>query len=146
MLNAHAADIVRHLREVVYLEPQDLERLGHAADQGAEPVLSQLERGFDWWCLSYRAEGPFYLNAAIAYDPDWHALASGRPAVVVRGNFGGLSLAVPAGAGTVELRYVDPASELFFASRILMGLAGFLAAVWLAWSTVAARPRSSRRG
>ena len=145
MLDDHAADIARHLREVVYVRPQDLAHIGAAVAQGPEPVLAQVERGLDWWRLSYRAEGPFYLNAAIAYNAHWQASLGGRPATVVRGNFGGLALAVPAGAGTVELRYVDPASGLFFASRILMALAGFLAAVWLTWSTLAAPQRTSRR-
>ena len=94
-------------------------------------MLSDLSRGIDWLRLSYRAEAPFYLNAAIAYDAHWRAAWGARPATVVRGNFGGLVVAVPAGSGTIEFRYVNRASELFFASADPHGAGRSLAAAWL---------------
>ena len=105
-------------------------------------MLSELSRGVDRLRLSYRAEAPFYLNAAIAYDRHWRLYANGRRLVAVRGNFGGIVAAVPAGAGTIEFRYVNRASELFFASRILMGLAGLAVAAWLAYGACSARWRT----
>ena len=55
---------------------------------------------------------------------------------LVRGNFDGLALAVPAGAGVIELSYVNRASELFFLSRIAMGLLGLTAVLWLVCNEV----------
>ncbi len=144
-LNDSAATIADRLREVVYVRAGDLERLGQLPAAG-DAVLSELSRGVDRLRLSYRAEAPFYLNAAIAYDPHWRVDANGRRLVAVRGNFGGIVAAVPAGAGTIEFRYVNRASELFFASRILMGLAGLAVAAWLSYGACCARWRPSGRG
>ena len=147
-LNDSAATIADHLREVVYVRAGDLERLGQLPAAG-DAVLSELSRGVDRLRLSYRAEAPFYLNAAIAYDPHWRVDANGRRLVAVRGNFGGIVAAVPAGAGTIEFRYVNRASELFFASRILMGLAGLAAVAWLSLDACLwppSRIRESLRG
>ena len=67
----------------------------------------------------------------------------GKAVGAVRGNFGGIAALLPPGSGTIEFRYVDRASELFFASRILMGLAGLAIAVWLAASVSF---KANRRG
>lgn len=133
-LNAQSSRIAEHLSEVVYVRPDDLERLGPLPSRANDAVLSDLSRGIDWVRLSYGAASPFYLNAAIAYDPHWRATVGGRAATVVRGNFGGLVLAVPAGSGAIEFRYVNRASQLFFASRMIMGLAGLAAAAWLVFA------------
>ena len=131
-LNAHAADIADYLGQVVAVRAADLERLGRLPEAGQGAVLSHLSRGIDRLRLRYRAAAPFYLNAAIAYDPHWRIGVDGKAVAAVRGNFGGIAALLPAGSGTIEFRYVDRATELFFASRILMGLVGLLIAVWLA--------------
>jgi len=142
-LNASAARIGEHLSELVYVRSEDMERLGRLQAGQGKPELSELSRGVDRLRLHYRATAPFYLNAAIAYDPHWRVSVGGVPASVVRGNFGGLVLAVPAGSGEIEFRYVNRASELFFISRILMGLVGIAAAAWLAYGAVIERSRAS---
>ncbi|HUI17253.1 MAG TPA: hypothetical protein VL244_06275, partial [Alphaproteobacteria bacterium] len=140
-LNANAPRIGAYLGEVVNVRTGDLARLGQLPGEGGGGALSDLARGLDRVRLSYSAETPFYLNAAIAYDPHWRASLDGRPASLVRGNFDGLALAVPAGAGVIELRYVNRASELFFVSRIAMGLLGLAAVLWLVWNEVLAPRR-----
>ena len=140
-LNANATRIGAYLSEVVNLRAADLERFGRVAADGGTAVLSDLARGLDRVRLSYSATSPFYLNAAIAYDPHWRASLGGQPASLVRGNFGGLALAVPAGSSVIELSYVNRASELFFVSRIAMGLLGLAAVLWLVRSAVLAPRR-----
>ena len=130
-LDAHAADIADYLGQAVAVRAGDLERLGRLPQAGEGAVLSHLSRGIDRLRLSYLAASPFYLNAAIAYDPHWRVEVDGKAVAAVRGNFGGIAVLLPSGSGTIELRYVDRASELFFASRILMGLAGLAAVLWL---------------
>ena len=138
-LDAHAADIADYLGQAVAVRAGDLERLGGLPQAGEGAVLSHLSRGIDRLRLSYLAASPFYLNAALAYDPHWRVEVDGKAVAAVRGNFGGIAALLPAGSGTIELRYVDRASELFFASRILMGLAGLAAALWLARGSFRAR-------
>ncbi|MGO8867095.1 MAG: hypothetical protein ACLQME_11395 [Alphaproteobacteria bacterium] len=130
-LNDHAADISERLGELVYVRRKDLDALGRPPDGAADPVLTDLARGVDWTHLSYRAETPFYLNAAIADLRHWRITLGGKLVSAVRGNFGGLAAAVPAGAGVIELSYVNRASQLFFATRLLMGLLGLFAMAWL---------------
>jgi hypothetical protein len=140
-LNANAARIGSYLGEVVNVRAGDLERLGRSPGEGEGAALSDLSRGLDRLRLSYTSAAPFYLDAAIAYDPHWRASLGGQPAALVRGNFGGLALAVPAGSGVIELSYVNRASELFFATRIAMGLAGLALVLWLAWDALLAPRR-----
>ena len=139
-LNAHAADIADYLGQVVAVRAGDLERLGRLPEAGEGAVLSHLSRGIDRLRLSYLAAAPFYLNAAIAYDPHWRVEVDGKAVAAVRGNFGGIAALLPAGSGVIEFRYVDRASELFFASRILMALAGLAIMLWLARGSFGARP------
>jgi hypothetical protein len=148
VLNDHASRIGRELHELVYVRRGDIARLGRVPADGPEPVLSDLWRGVDWLRLSFRAETPFYLNAAIAYDPHWRASAGDKHLAIVRGNFGGLALVVPAGSGTIELRYVNRWSQLLFASRIIMGLAGIAAVSRLTYAAIIgpfSKPRRIRR-
>jgi hypothetical protein len=130
-LDDHADDITERLGEVVYVRHEDLDALGLLPDSAADPPLADLVRGVDRAHLSYRAEAPFYLNAAIADFRHWRITVGGKVARTVRGNFGGFALAVPKGAGVIELRYVNRASQIFFATRLLMGLLGLFVVVWL---------------
>ena len=131
-LNAHAGDIADYLDEVVAVRPADLGRLGPLPEAKSGAMLSHLTRGIDRFELDYRASAPFYLDAAIAHEPGWRVAVDGKRVAAVRGDFGAIAAAIPAGAGPIEFRYVDRESELFFASRILMGLAGVAALLWLA--------------
>ena len=130
-LNAAAADISRRLGEVVYVRREDIGALRQPPGGAADPLLADLARGPDWAQLSYRTEAPFYLDAAIADFRHWRITVGGQVVPAVRGNFGGLAAAVPAGTGVIELRYVNRASQLFFATRLLMGLLGLFAMAWL---------------
>ena len=143
-LNAHAADIGDYLGEVVAVRASDLERLGRPPQAGRGTMLSHLSRGIDRLRLSYSAPAGAYLNAAITYDPHWRVEVDGNAVVVVRGNFDGIAVALPPGSGSIAFRYVDRAGELFFASRILMGLAGLAIALWLA-ARVSVEPKMEWR-
>ena len=106
-LNDNAARIAEHLGEVTYVRPDDLERLGRPPAGDGRAMLFGLSRGADWLRLSYRADAPFYLNAAVTRDPHWQVAVNGRMTMSALGNFGGIVLAAPSGAGTVEFRYVN---------------------------------------
>lgn len=130
-LNGNASRIGDYLREVVFFQPRDLDRLGTLPPSTEKAELSNLARGVDWLQLSYRAGQAFYLNAAITYDPHWRVTISGRAVNVVRGYFNGLALAVPSGNGVIRFEYVNWASRFFFASRITMIIGGLATIIWL---------------
>ena len=120
-LNGHAADISERLNEVVHVRREDIGRLGQVPDGEPATILLHLARGADWTHRSYRAKAPFCLNAAIANFRHWRITVGGKVVRALRGNFGGIVILVPAGLGEIEFRYVNRASELFFATRLLMG-------------------------
>jgi len=131
-LNAHAADIDRHLRDTVYIPRRDFAGLGSYAGGPAAARLDWLERRADRIRLRYAAEVPVFLNAAVTYDRHWLARVNGRRVEVRRGNFNGLAVALPPGSGMVELAYRSRSFDLFFLTRYAFLLAGGLVAVALA--------------
>jgi len=140
-LNAHDEDITRHLRDVAYVGKDDFERL--TASQNArdgwanEVAMRELEWGRNAVGLSYAADAPALLNAAITCTPHWKATVNGKDIPVVCANFSGLLLRLPAGAGTVELRYVDGWSDFVFESRYALLMIALLGAVLLARASFA---------
>jgi hypothetical protein len=135
-LNAHDEDIARHLRDVAYVGKDDFERLTASqnarAGWASEVAMRDLEWGRNAVRLSYAADAPVLLNAAITCTPHWKATVNGKDIPVVCANFSGLVLRLPAGAGTVELRYVDGWSDFVFESRYALLMIALLGAVLLA--------------
>ena len=76
-------------------------------------MLSDLARDGDWMRVTYRAEAPLYLNAAVADFRHWRITVGGKTPRAVRGCFGGIAVVVPARAGEIELRYINRASQLY---------------------------------
>ena len=139
--NRHKADIDQYLDQVVYVSPGDLKVLGSngsgpASDSAAGSRLLRLDEGRDSFTLTYTADRPVILNAAVNFEPAWQARVNGVSVPVVKGNFNGLALSLPAGSGTVSLEYHSPQSDFFFYSRYVLTIVGVIAAVWMARSVL----------
>ncbi len=98
----------------------------------APPELVGLEREADRTRVAYRSAGPFYLNAAVTYDPGWRASVDGQPLTIHRANFDGLVVEVPSGQHVVEFRYFSWSVGLFFLTRLLQLAVAVAATVGMA--------------
>ncbi|MBV9581553.1 MAG: hypothetical protein JO057_23495 [Chloroflexi bacterium] len=142
-LNGHKADIGPYLETVVHVQPSDLAVLQSAGSTslgtGAPPGdahLLRVDERRDSFTLSYSADHPVYLNAAVNYEPAWQAKINGLSVPVVRGNFNGLALLLPPGSGTVSLEYHSLPSDFFFSSRYVLVAVGLSVAWWLTRSVL----------
>jgi hypothetical protein len=131
-LNGDSAKLVQRLSRMTYL-------IGFQAGietqtpKPAQVSLTNLQRGVDHISFQYRSEGPAIINVGITYDPHWTGRVNGRPVTLMSGDYGILSLWVTSGSGTIELRYRDLASRLFFWSRYLLTGLAVIAALSIAW-------------
>ena len=119
-LNANRDHINQYLSSVVHVHKNDLSIIGSVDQLGAgRAELTYLERDKDVIRLSYQTEKQVFLNAAITYNAHWTAMVNDVPVSLVRGNFNGLALRLPPGAGTVEIRYNSWKDDFLFNSRYL---------------------------
>jgi hypothetical protein len=139
-LNAHQGDIGAYLQEAVQVTESDLPRLGSRATAlGTRARIESIVRGKDEVQVRYESDRPFLMNAALTYDKSWVAAVDGRRAAVLRGNFDGLAVQVPAGSHTLVLSYASAASTWFFATRYVLVALGCAALLFLALM----RPKST---
>lgn len=126
-LNENKDHISQYLSSMVHVYKNDLGLISStdALDSG-KAELTYLERGKDVMRLQYRAEKQVFLNAALTYNAHWTAAVNGVPVPLVRGNFNGLALRLPSGAGTVEIRYSSWKDDFLFNSRYLSMIAALL--------------------
>lgn len=123
-MNENADDIGEFLRRQTFVRMSDLGALaGEPADTsitrdapGAD--LLELDQGKDRFSLSYTSDHSFFLNAAVTHNPFWTATLAGERLPLVEGNYGGLLIEVPAGAGQIDIEFYNPGSIFFFWSRI----------------------------
>ena len=131
LLDAHDGDIARYLREAVFVRKAGLARIAASTAAGTgwadQAQLSAVAWGRNAVRLSYTADKPVLLNAAITCTPDWRASVNGTAVPVICANFDGLLVPLPAGAGTLELSYRDRASDFVFATRYLLLVLGLFA-------------------
>lgn len=139
-LNAHASDIDQFIASQVQVSAADAALLGTGELPGGDinGTLEMLEIRVDRVRLIYNGEGPAVLNAAITFDSSWSARVDGHSVPIVRGNFDGLAVALPAGSATVELTYSSWPMEAFFGTRALL-LAKGIGAAWRVWRIVRRR-------
>lgn len=131
-LNARKDRIGEFLRETTQVSRADLSGISLPSSPGStEAVIRHRETSRDRMILSYHSDQPAYLNAAVTFDPHWRASIDGASVPVIRGNFDGLLLPLPAGTRTVTLEYRNIASDLFFYSRYAMLFLACLAIAWL---------------
>jgi uncharacterized membrane protein YfhO len=83
---------------------------------------------------------PGYLLVAENWHPEWEATVDGQPAQVLRGNYTMLTVAVPAGARSVELAF---RSGSFRRGKLLTLISLALVAAAFAAPAVAGRRRSA---
>ncbi|HEY3067919.1 MAG TPA: hypothetical protein VGL09_19185, partial [Methylomirabilota bacterium] len=134
-LNRHAEDIARHLADTVYVSADaatTLRAVGNASGAEGERAVTAVRPDQDSLRVRYRAAAPAFLNAAVSYDRSWRATVNRATVAVVRGNFNGLVVAVPAGEGEVVLSYRSPAADAFFYTRYGALMAGAVVMAWLA--------------
>ena len=134
--NQHSDRISEYLREAVSVLGRDVEALKLEADEVRHSSLTSLERDRDRVRLTYDTDGATILNAAITFDPHWIARVNGQPAAVVRGNFNGLAIWLPAGTGTVELVYDSWSSRALFASRYVALLLAVIIVGGVTWKAI----------
>jgi uncharacterized membrane protein YfhO len=115
--------------------------LGKVVESKDVPVgrssLTSLARARDHFWLTYETDGPAILNAAVTYDRHWVARVNGHETAVVRGNFNGLAVPLPSGAGVVELAYESWSSRALFASRYFILLLSVVLAAWITRTALA---------
>ncbi len=119
ILNSHENDTTALLSNITYVAARDIARLPRepsATEFTVARILSGV-RGKDSFALDYVADTPVYVNAAVNYDPYWHALVNGKRIPVAKANFGGIVAAVPAGRHTIKFEYKNPYHEYLLLSR-----------------------------
>jgi len=120
IFNENEDQISQYLSKVVHVNNNDMKLIGNEdKSQAGRAELTHLERNKDVIRLAYSAKKTVFLNAAVTYDKYWVATVNALPVPLVRGNFNGLALRLPPGAGTVELRYDSWKNSFFFSSRYL---------------------------
>jgi hypothetical protein len=140
-LNAGANTIEAELAGKVYVQTRDLGTLGQTLDGvAAAATITGVTRDLDRFRVSYHADGPALLNAAVTFDDAWSAHIDSQPLSVVRGNFDGLLVPVPAGDHLVELTYSSPPQNAFFVARIAMLLAAIVGVYIVAKVALTAKP------
>ncbi len=123
-LNRHDSDIAHYLRDVTYVREDAIGRF--TAERGTDDVwaaaveLRKVQWGRNSVRLSYQAEKPALLNASITCTSHWIATVEGRQVPLACADLGGLLIRLPAGSGTVELRYRDPWSDFVFYTRYML--------------------------
>ena len=146
-MNAHEADIGRHLRDVVYVRKPVWQALmpNETGGEGWAAAVAMRAQawGRDAVRLSYEADRPVLMNAAITCTSHWTATVDGMSVPLVCANFDGLLMRLPPGKQTVELRYVDHGGDLVFDTRYMM-LAIALLAVAQLCRAILARPKGGR--
>jgi hypothetical protein len=137
-LNGQSAQIGEYLKDTVNVRARDLEKVLESTEVPvARSSLTSLARGRDHFWLTYETDGPAILNAAVTYDRHWIARVNGHETAVVRGNFNGLAVPLPTGAGIVELAYESSASRTLFGSRYLILLLSVVLAAWITRTVLA---------
>jgi hypothetical protein len=130
ILNERINELPQLLRTTTYL----LGNTSISSNRDAEPALvslSNLERTVDRIAIQYRSDRAAVINIGTTYDRHWTASINAVTTEVLSGNYGILSVRVPAGSGALELRYNDPSARLLVWSRYLMVGLAVLMAIYL---------------
>ena len=115
-------------------EPSDSDT-PYAGSESVELVHASFNRVL----FEVRAATPAWLELTFPYSHHWRARVAGAAAEIVRANGAYQAVRVPAGASTVEFRYVSRAAEL----GMLLACIGLAAGgAWLAWGALRGAPRA----
>lgn len=134
LVNANKADLDRFLADSTYV----VGGAANAANQGSgssDILIDRWEPTANVISFRYRAAKPGVINLGVANSPHWVGSLNGAPITLVSGNYGTVSLQVPAGEGQIVLRYEDLPSRLYFWSRWLMDLLAMTGIGFLIWGS-----------
>ena len=106
--------------------------------------LANLSRGPNWFSLDYRADGLFFLSAAITWSAGWRAVVGAREVRPLPANFSGMAVAVAGGIGSVHFEYHDWRNDFFFISRALLTLFAFAVVYLVAVSSACGAERNRK--
>jgi len=106
----------------------------------SQPTVSfaDMRRGVNELSFRYRAENSALVTLAITAAPGWSATIDDVAIPIIKGTFDFIALRLPAGDGTVRLRYENLGSLYFFGSRWCLAALGIAGIVFLCF-----RPRRS---
>lgn len=129
-LEANRGDLAALLSRWTYLIGSNT-----TEDVGSVPAVtfSNMTRSANELSFHYRADRSAFANLSITAASDWSATVNGVATPVIRGNFEFIALRIPAGEGTVELRYSSRTSHFFFWSRWLLAALASGGIAWLSW-------------
>lgn len=133
-LNAASGNVINLLRSTTFVTVDD-QKWTQQPDVDSVPSgrLLSINRSRDGLRAEYQSETPLFMNAAVNFSPYWRASVDGRPATLVRGNFGGMVAPVPAGRHIVQFEFSDPYHDFVIYSRYFLLIIAIFAAAGIIW-------------